>query len=309
MVFWTDAGEVTLSTGHRVPGRDLWVLELATARRILLGKALAACQGDSFFFPGWSPDGQYVHFGDCADGGRIFLGEAATGATRQIVAGILPTFETEPSWAPDGDALLYADGTGGAVYEDLQAGVRTDLPEVRWPARFDPSGTYFLASVGANEPAETTIYAARTLGRVATLPGRAVGRLPFGTIMLEFVPVVAKDGGFVAALVEAPGCEGTVLYRDQARVACVENAFGPSISQDGSRVVMSRLSGTTGPVQGPGFSSSSMNIYDIVLLDTQTGAETILARSALGGNQYPTPAVWDDAGTHLLVSMPFAYGP
>jgi hypothetical protein len=207
------------------------------------------------------------------------------------------------------DTLLHAGDGGAAVLEDLSRGTVEILNDVAWPARFDGTGALFFTVPRRDAPNETKVYRLADRSLLGTLPGRPVTQVPFGNVMLEFVPVVARSGGFEAALDDAPGCDGTALYTDGTPLNCVEIAYGPSISPDGSQVVVMRKTGESGPVEGPGFGSVSMHIYDIVVVDVDTGAEVVFAGSILGGNPYPTPAVWNADGTHLLVTWPMLYGP
>jgi hypothetical protein len=204
---------------------------------------------------------------------------------------------------------VYAATDGSTVLEDLGAGTVRQLTGIPWPARFDATGTLLFTTPGRNDPNETRIYQATTGVRLATLPGNPAVQVPYGNLALRYVPVSAVKGGFLAALGNAPGCAGTAVYSGNALLTCATEAYGPAISPDGASVALSRRVGASGPVQGPGFGSISMDIYDIILVDVATGAETVLASGALGGNPYPTPAFWNDDGTHLLVTLPMLYGP
>ena len=309
MIYWIDEGELRLGpNGPEEPVRTEWVLDLETGKSMVLHGDLSLCLGDSFFQPAWSPSSRFVYFNDCAEDGRTFLSDVVTSTTRQIATGI-PTYRAEPSWSPVADVLLYPAGDGSAVIEDLEQGTREGLMHVPWPVRFDTSGSFFMTLAPRGGPNQTTVFETSSRTQVAELSGAAAYQVPYGNLLLKFVPLAAGGGSFVAALGGAPGCGATSVYQGGTLIACVEGAHGPSISPDGSQVVLARKTGTSGHVEGPGFGSVGMDIYDIGLLDVATGAETVLASGALGGNPYPTPAFWNEAGTHLLVTWPFLYGP
>lgn len=118
--------------------------------------------------------------------------------------------------------------------------------------------------------------------------------------------VVDATSGVVAALEDAPGCAGTALYRGTTLVSRVKGATGAELAPDGSMVAFARRVGETGTVQSPGIESASMTRYDILLVESATGTERVVAHDAISS---ATPSLqWNKAGTHLLVRWPSWFG-
>jgi hypothetical protein len=295
--------------GRPYPGWDQWAIDLASGERWQIEAGLRDCQGDGFFRAEWSPSGRYRFFADCRDGGRVFLSDMVERTTRQIGTG-LPNMRTRPDWSPVADVLIYLDSSGVAVLEDFHVGTLTSLPTLGWPARFDVSGAYAYSPPGVTVPrgnpgGPTTIFEVAA-GRVAAaLPGVAL----YQDLYINHEPLSGTGSGFVAALDEAPSCEGTLVYAGSAPVACVRGGAGAVVSPGGAYVALARKTGETGLARYPGGGSVSLNVYEIIVVDVATGVERVVAKDAIGSTHPPLAATWNDEGTHFLVNWPFAYGP
>jgi hypothetical protein len=300
-------GEVTLPSGYRVPTWDQWAVDLQADARLLLQARLLHCGGcDGHFGPEWSPTGRYLYFSELAGDGRTFLSDLKTGTTREIFRGHTDA-EYEPDWAPASDQLLYPNDNGSTTFEDLPADSRRELPELVWPARFDLSGAFAYApawSTAKAPPATTTILDLHS-GDIDSLPGR-IGR-PSVYAPVDAVTNIA--GMAMAALEQAPGCDGTAVYVGATLRFCEQGAVAPAFSPDGSALALLRRTGDIGRYDSPSISALFGAIYEVVLVDLRSGAERVVATNVIGNSDiYPLPARWNDIGTHLLLQYPFAYG-
>jgi hypothetical protein len=286
---------------------ERWVVDLASGARQQLQTDARQCQGDSFDGAQWSPSGEYVFFADCASGGRTFVSHAISGRTRQIGTGI-PNVQLMPAWSPVEDLLVYRGDGGVVVVENVESGAITYVPDLTWQASFDSTGRYVYSpsqpSPQKDSPGSitTTVYDIAAGRVVATLLG-----YPAYSRMVPFVPVAGREGSFVAALEDAPNCEGTAIYSGSSLVTCVANAGWPTISPDGTRVALARKTGETGLAEFPGGGSSSLTIFDIVVVDVGTGAERVLASDAVGMD-FALPSTWNADSTHIVVRWPFVFG-
>ena len=308
MTYGVQTDEVD-AAGRPILGGDVWAIDLTSDERWQVQAGLHSCQGDSFFRAEWSPSGRYRFFGDCRDGGRVFLSDMVRRATRQIGTG-LPVMRSRPDWSPAADVLLYQGNGGVTVLEDFRTGALTSLFTVGWPARFDVAGAYVYSPPGATPRQEspggpTTIFEVASGRVVAALPGRAV----YPDLYLGYESLAGTGSGFVAALQEAPGCDGTAVYAGATLAVCVKGAAGAVVSPGGRYVALARKTGETGLAHFPGGGSVSMNRYEIVVVNVSTGTERVVAKDALGLTHPPLAGAWNAEGTHFLVSWPFSYGP
>jgi hypothetical protein len=306
MTYRVQDPDAPVPEGRVGPPFERWVIDLTTSERSLILGDLEQCNGDSFFGPAWSPSGRYFYFSDCLNGGRMFLTDVEAVVTRQI-SSRLPTFDAEPAWAPDRDVLVYLTGDGNTTVEDLDSGSTTSIDGLDNPVRFEPGGQLFYTRESAGNSPETTLYDAGTLQPIAAVPGVPAWHVRLQPWLQAFVPVLATDYGFVAALENVQDCEGTTIYSGETVVSCVEGAFGPAISPDGASVALARGKGGSHSVEGPGFASSSMDVFDVVLVDIATGNTMVLATGAFSGGPYMKP-VWSPDGRRLLFVWPFHYG-
>lgn len=296
---------------NRIQSWDQSVLDLETGESRLVQAELRHCGGcDGIFGPFWSPSGRYLVLAELIARGEVYLADLEAETVRSIGSVDGASILQRPNWAPDGDRILYPDGTGHTVFEDLEAGTRVVLDTLPWPANFDPTGRYLYSPAwdtrrdGAAAP-ETTVLDAATLAEVGIRPGGAPGDLLYRA---PGTPVMGTDSGFVAALEAAPGCRGTMIYRaDGNPLDCIEQGTGAVFSPDGTRVAVAVQTGfTTESVSGPGYRSGNARIFDIVLVDVASGTIEILATDALS-NAAPL-IIWNDEGTHILVRWPAAWG-
>ena len=308
MTYSVTVGEETLPSGYQRPIWDQWAVNLLTDDRRVLQEGLRHCGGcDGRYGPEWSPAGRYVFYSEWASGGSVFLSDLETGATR-----LLSTGDTEvtgkPEWSRDRDVLLYKGTNGVVQLEDLGSRARGELTSLSWPARFDPSGRFVYTSAGSS----TSILNVAGRQVVALLNGhperQGALRLYYAAAFPAFESVVASGDSFVAALAEAPGCDGTVVYRGAALVACVRGAVAAMISPDGTKVALYRKTGETGPATMPGQREIALSLFDILLVDTSTGSERVVARD-IASIDCPSPVLWNATATHLLVRWPAACGP
>lgn len=289
---------------------DQWVIELGTGERHIVREGLQHCGGcDSVPAPNWSPTGRYLYFSDVVGGGgRFFLADVIQATSRQV------TDVDRPVWSPAADVLLYPDGAGSTLIERLEAGSRAVLRDVRWPARFDPSGMYIYSpawSEPASTPGRTSVFDAVSGTLVAELPGEPEQQTAIGAGAWpeDPRPLLGLPGDFVAALQGRPACDGTAIYRSATFVACVEDAIAPQISPDGTKIALARRTGeiaTSGPCPG-------CPVREIVVIDTVTGSELVATGRRLLVIMVTRPVTspaaaveysWNPESTHLVVSGP-----
>ncbi len=285
---------------------DMWGEDTQTGERTLLASGLWQCTAcDAFSAPGWSPSGRYVFYREHGGENRVFLSDLQAASTRDIT---VDTLDRVPRWSPSTDMLLRPSEDGTTILEDVVAGTQKELPDVPWPASFDPSGAYVYSILGGAE----TIVASGSNGEVivrlkgsATYDALLERQRPFpGTGRDAAQPVVGANGSFVAAVGGVADCDGTLLYVGEQPQTCVLGAGNPVISPDGSQVILARKSGETGPVDAPTIQAISLDIFDIIVVVVATGEERILAQGALEGS-LPPQVVWNAAGTHVLVRWPY----
>jgi hypothetical protein len=307
MTYQKDAGEVEVDGGRRVPAWDQRAVNVATGEDILLQAGLRHCGGcDGRFGPGWSASGRFVYFSEWLHEGSMFLSDVDTGTTIEIFAGVTDILY-QPTWSPVADLLLHPAQGGTVVLRDAASGLAMQLDDVAWPARFDSSGRYAYSPAWAEGPkarGSTSILDVTSGRTVATLEGQP----PYVAALLQVRTIARTSTGFVAALENAPGCDGSVIYVDGLHRHCIAGAFAANLSPDGSNVALMRKVGETGPITFPGGGSVNSGRYEVVIIEAGTGDELLLV-PGLVGDEYPQPAVWNDAGTHLLVTSPFSYGP
>ncbi len=308
MAYWL--WSATASDARRF---DQWVIDLASGDRHLLQAGLRFCGGcDSVPGPTWSASSRYLYFSDVIAGGeRFFLRDVRTGTARQLTHTPHAAFDV-PAWSPVADLLLYSDGSGGTVLEDLAAGSRLVLADVAWPAIFDTSGTYLYAPGWVDDEAQgraTKIFEVATRRLLASLPGQPTPRTYSGVAGPPDVPrpIVARAGGFVATLTDAAGCDGVAIYADAKLVTCVARVARPLFSPDGAKIAFARW--TQGEIQSSRC-FTSCGVAELVVVDAATGAETLstggrlritlgYGRSSAGGG-----VVWSPDGRYVLVVAP-----
>ncbi len=225
-----------------------WGENSETGERFLLVEGMNDCGGcDAVFGQRWSPSGRYVVFPetDRQVGGRVFLTDFVTRETRQISVG--NQIGEAPQWSPIEDVLLLASESGSVIREDFVAGTRSELGHLEWPARFDASGAYIYSPAFSDphpekspDSLETVVAWSDTGAAVAMLSGASPGL----NLWRYLEPVAGRGEGFIAALEQANGCDGTTVYVDSNRVGCVSDAVGAVISPDGSKVALARVTGS-----------------------------------------------------------------
>jgi hypothetical protein len=281
------------------PVSSMWALNLRTSERRMLQAGLQDCGGcDGRFGPSWSPSGRYYVFAETGGEERVFLSDLDMNTTRPIANG--NQLDDQPDWAPGADAIVYRSATNTAVFEDLSAGRQEELENVDWPARFDPTGEYIYSPAFGRPPQQpgfgtTTIVAASTRVVSSVLPGEPA----YSGLWRDAEPIVAA-GQLVAALTRSPDCDGTLVYIDGVPLNCVVGAEAATVSPDGSKIALARITETSGSG-----SSTSMNKYEIVLVDVASGDESV---AATGAQSMESPHLtWNSRSTHLLVTWP-VYG-
>ncbi|MPZ99797.1 MAG: hypothetical protein GEU80_10775 [Dehalococcoidia bacterium] len=307
MLYQVDREEINLAPSYRVPTWDEWVLDLETGERLLLQDALVHCGGcDGRYGPAWSPSGRYVYFSDLGGPERVFVADVVSGSTRTIMSGNQAVqLSYGPDWSPSGDQLLRTDSEGGTVLEDLTAGAVIPLPDVPWPARFSTGGdfVYGPAYESGERPGETALVGLATQ-QVTVLAG--VG--PSEHVWIDLGAVYDSPAGPVALLEFGWGCAGTTIHHPLRAdgAYCLEGARLARPSPDLGRVAAPRRTGATGRADGPGFQSSSVPVWEIVVVDVRDGTEQVLASGAI--SSWPPDVHWNEQGTHLLVFWPVQYG-
>jgi hypothetical protein len=310
MTYQVAAGDVEINGDYTVPTWDQWVVELETDGRRLLRGGLRHCGGCDFRFgPEWSPSGRYLVVPELLDGGFVYLSDVRSGATRNISDVPRPTMlDQRPTWSPVDDRLLRPAGDGSTILEDLEAGTRTTLANLPWPAAWDGTGTLVYSpawGTATNDETATTVVVAATTGEViATLDGAPSPSRLWGVGGAPIVPV--GEGGLLAAMAVSPDCSGTIVHGPGTEDrACLEGAVGAQPSPDGRSVAFARRTGTAGAIEGPGL-FPGLAIYEIAVYDVATGETTVVADGAIAG-QFPD-IVWNDAGTHILIRWPNPFG-
>ena len=314
MTYQVASSEVEINGNYTVSTWDQWVVELDTDGRRLLQGGLRHCGGCDFRFgPEWSPSGHYLVVPELLDGGFVYLSDVRSGATRKVSDVPRPTvLDQRPTWSPVDDRLLRPAADGSTILEDLEAGTRTTLANLPWPAAWDATGTLVYSpawgQVATNDDGQpptrrTTVLDAQTSDLLATLSGVPSDARLWGA---GGEPLIATGDGFVAVLELAEGCDGTTVYAPSTEDgACLEAATGASPSPDGRLVAFARQSGVGGHIEGPHL-SAGMPVFEIAVYDVATGAMTVVAEGAIAG-RFPD-IVWNDAATHILIRWPNPFG-
>jgi hypothetical protein len=288
-----------------VSGRagDLWAVDLKSGASVLLQEGVTQCtQCDVASRYEWSPGGDHLLVAESGPTTRVFLIDLRGPDVRELER---TQGYGDPVWSPVRDQLAYWDDAGRTILEDVGTGFKRSV-SAQWPVRFDPSGRY----VYTTDNDEATVFVDADTGTVmARLLGGPGYDAAGGNRYLPPVtrPVVATATGLIAVLGPTPDCRGSVLYVDSAARKCFSSAGMPVFSPDSSRVAMARKTGDTGRVKTPSMEALNMHVFEIVVVDVDTGAESIVARGALGLDA-PPRMEWNAAGTHLLVSWPAYYG-
>ena len=290
---------------------DQWLVDLENGVQRLLHADLHDCGGCDFRFgPGWSPSSRYLVLPDLTS--QVFLIDTLTGASTDIALDDRATqLSSAPQWSPLRDQLVRPGPDGTTILQNLEAGTALELTDVPWPAAFDPTGTYVYSPAWAVS-SDVGPHQRTTVAEVAT--GEVVGGR-VGTPSSERIwgvggdPIVAAGGNFVAALENSEDCPGGTLIFDPGLPAatCVEDARAAVLSPDASLVALARETGRTGPVSGPGFSTSEgLLTFEIIVFDRSTKEVTVVAE---GVADHVFPAIiWNEAGTRLLIRWPNPFG-
>ncbi len=316
MTYWVWAEGASADTATNKI--DQWVIEIDTGERRLLHEGLVHCGGcDSVPGPKWSPSSRFLYFSDVVGGGdRFFLSDVETGTTRQLTDHVPREPFDVPAWSPVADVLVRSNVSRATVMENLAEGKTTVLRDLPWPARFDPTGAFLYSPAW---PSETPSAGATTVVHVASgsvfgpLHGTPTLRtyIGVGGPPIERHPVVGARDGFVAALLDAPGCLGTAIYRNAELTTCVVNAIRPEIAPDGTKIALARA---TGEAVTPDVCSACA-IREMVVIDALSGKEIVPAsrfvRVVMSDEAFSSPSEaveysWDRSGTHLLVRGPAA---
>ena len=303
MTYQVDAGQIELFPGYLVPTWDQWAIDLSSNQRWLLQAGLRHCGGcDGRFGPFWSSSGRYLIFPELVE--RVFLADLSTRTTRELAPGV--ELGEKPVWAPHTDLLARPSYDGSTILDDLTRGAMREIAGLAWPATFDRSGRYLYSPAFGGSSKDTTqttsVFDLQSMSVVAALAGAPSPR----DLWTGHSVVAARGDSFTAALQGAPGCDGTTVYRGTQVQKCVAGSVGAAISPDGSRIAMARRTGSTGPVQGPGLQSVDASRFDIVMVDTATGAEKVVAKDAVS-LELPR-LIWKADSSYLLVKWPAAYG-
>ena len=296
--------------GRSTESWDQWLVDLATGETRLLQAGFLHCGGCDFKFgPIWSPSGRYLVVPDLVY--QVFLIDLDAGTSIDIAVDERAThLSSEPTWAPMADRLLRPGLDGSTILEDFDAGTSVTLPELPWPAAFDPAGSYIYSPAWAvsteSGPHQLTTIADATTGAVV---GTRAGTPSWEQIWeVGASPLVAIDGGFVAALENSDSCDGTLISEPGLpAAACIEGAVAAVFSPDSSLVALAREVGRTGPIAGPRLDSyNGLPLFEIVVFDRATAEVTVVADGAVS---YQFPALsWSKDGTLLLIRWPNVFG-
>lgn len=284
------------------PSSEMWALNLDTGERHLLHEILECGGCDGRFVPSWSPSGRYYVFAETGGDGRVFLSDLEAQTTWHIAHG--NEVSEKPHWGRDQDLLLYRSAAGATVLHDVASGTVEDLSDLAWPANFDPSGTHIYSPAFSSSPKEG---ATETTTIISLVDRQAVtfeGAPDWLNLWRPLSPLTGSPA-VAAALVGAPGCDGTQIYRDTVAFTCIQGGQGATFSPDGTKVAVARVTGATGLVSFPGGGAVSLNIFEVVVVDLATGSESVVAKDAIS-DQAPY-MVWNNGSSHLLVEWP-AFG-
>ncbi|MGE0685152.1 MAG: TolB family protein [Dehalococcoidia bacterium] len=219
MLYSVPAADVSMD-GRTFSTWDQWVLNRHTDERRLLQSGLVHCGGcDGRFGPLWSHDGRFVVFSELVQQGRIFLSDLEGGTTRLLSRGSTES-SVRPSWTPD-NRLVHRASSGEAVLEDAVSGSRMTLTALRWPACLDSSGSYIVGTSAGGS--NVSVYSVVEQRVVATLAGTfETNGNGYPMPCPEPPPVQRQNDTFVTVLAGATDCPGVAIYRESARVACID---------------------------------------------------------------------------------------
>lgn len=270
-----------------------WMLDLESGMQRLVTDQLRHCGGcDGRVGPAWSPSGRYALVTETYGGpdSAVYLHDTRTGETRKVAEGThVSSVGYQVRWSPVDDAFIAPAAGGATVLERLPEGQRMTLPDVEWPARFDPSGRLVYAPGGislVNEVREQTLV-------VEALDGMMVAEWPGAPSSWPLERGIAWTAqGPAALLTAAPECEGTTLHHPLlAASRCLAGAAGAAFDSGVARVAFARIASQ----------DASIAEWEFVVLDIATGQEHVLDGYTLGTDRQPALIRWNQAGTHLLV--------
>ena len=270
---------------------DLSAVNLQTGERWLIFESLYRCGGcDGDEETGWSPSGRYYVHVERGPQRRVLLVDFSERSVIDI------TWRTEfgftgTAWSPVADVLLRTAGPNALVIADLADGTEHIVPGVEWSAEFDPTGRYVIARGASGN-----------LTAVDVATGQVAREFAGERENSDSSPVVLTPDGLIAVTGRVDGCEGLLVQREVTELGCVEGAESSSISPDGSKVAMTRVTPESEPLRR----TSQPKEYEIVLFDVASGDETVVATGAWSG--YEPRLTWNAASTHLLIEWPVYRG-
>jgi hypothetical protein len=269
------------------PSYALWALNLETGERWQLHESLRFCGGcDGDEETGWSPGGRYyVHVERGPDRHVLlidFTERTVIDITWRNGLGFTGTI-----WSPVADLLLRTAGPNALAIADLAAGTEHIVPGVEWGAEFDTTGRYVIArSAGGN------------LTAIDVATGQVAREFAGERENSDSSPVVLTPDGLIAVTGRVDRCEGLLVQREATELGCVEGAESSSISPDGSKVAMTRVTAESEPLRR----TSQLKEYEIVLFDVASGDEAVVATGAWSA--YEPRLTWNEASTHVLIEWP-----
>jgi hypothetical protein len=279
------------------PASDRWLLDLQSGATVLLQEDVRSCtQCDASPRVEWSASGDFLVFGETGGDARVFLIDAPAATSTILATGGRYRY---PEWSLTEDILARGREDGTTYVQDVRTGARRDIA-VPWPARFEPTGRYLYS---VDEDTHTTVAEVATGRLYARLEGITFS---LGTPVTQ--PLVESERGLISALGPTSTCTGTQIYARTQPAFCVAGGGSPVLSRDGKVVAVARKTDEIGPVYTPSVEALNVPRYDIAVVDTSTGRESVLFRGATGV-VFPPRMLWNEAGTHLLVWWNVNYGP
>ncbi len=120
-------------TGKRAVAQargDIWTLPASDG----VPRNLTRTSGAAELDPAWSPDGRWIaYFSDASGEYELTVVQSdGKGDARQLTAGHVQAFLSDPMWSPDSELIVFADNRGSLHVHDLEADTTRRIVENRY---------------------------------------------------------------------------------------------------------------------------------------------------------------------------------